>query len=159
MSRRTLSRKRIIVGDLFYNDILIQTIINKLMKKGNKALARKIVYESIRDIEKKTNQDPIKIIKQAITNITPFVEIRSRRLGGSTTQIPVFINNSRGIALALRWLFNASKNKTGGNYLIIERLSSEIINAANGLGESIKRRDEMHRMAEANKTIVKYNVL
>ena len=129
------------------------------MKKGNKALARKIIYESLKNVEKITNQDPIKIIEQAINNITPFVEIRSRRLGGSTTQIPVFINSHRGVTLAIRWLFQSSKNKTGGKYSIIDRLSSEIINASNGVGEAIKKRDEMHRMAEANKTIVKYNVL
>ena len=87
------------------------------------------------------------------------MEIRSRRLGGSTTQIPVFINADRGVTLAIRWLFQSSKNKTGGRYSIIDRLSSEIINASNGIGDAIKKRDEMHRMAEANKTIVKYNVL
>ena len=159
MSRRRLSKKRINNNDLFYNHELIQIIINRLMKKGNKNLARKIIYTAIRDIEKKTNQDPIKIIEQAIANITPFVEIRSRRLGGSTTQIPVFINNKRGVTLAIRWLFHSSKNKTGGKYSIIDRISFEIINASNGIGDAIKKRDEMHRMAEANKTIVKYNVL
>lgn len=159
MSRRRLSKKRTISNDPFYNNTLIQTIINRAMKKGNKALARKIIYESLKNVEKITNQDPIKIIEQAINNITPFVEIRSRRLGGSTTQIPVFINSHRGVTLAIRWLFQSSKNKTGGKYSIIDRLSSEIINASNGVGEAIKKRDEMHRMAEANKTIVKYNVL
>jgi small subunit ribosomal protein S7 len=129
------------------------------MKKGNKSLARKIVYKSLKNIESKTNQDPIKIIEQAISNITPFVEIRSRRLGGSTTQIPVFINSHRGITLAIRWLFQSSKNKNGGKYCIINRLSAEILNASNGIGDALKKRDEIHRMAEANKTIIKYNVL
>ena len=111
MSRRRLSKKRTVNNDLFYNNELIQTIINRAMKK---ALARKIVYKSLKKVEQTTNQDPIKIIEQAISNITPFVEIRSRRLGGSTTQIPVFINSHRGVALAIRWLFQSSKNKTGG---------------------------------------------
>ena len=159
MSRRRLARKRIISKDPFYNNELIQIIINRIMKKGNKSLARKIVYKSLKNIELTTNQDPIKIIEQAVSNITPFVEIRSRRLGGSTTQIPVFINSHRGITLAIRWLFQSSKSKTGGKYCIIDRLSAEIINASNGIGEAIKKRDEIHRMAEANKTIVKYNVL
>ena len=159
MSRRRLSKKRIITNDPFYNNELIEIIINRIMKKGNKNLARRIIYKSLKNIEETTKQDPIKIIEQAINNITPFVEIRSRRLGGSTTQIPVFINNQRGVTLAIRWLFQSSKNKAGGKYSIIDRLSSEIINASNGIGEAIKKRDEMHRMAEANKTIVKYNVL
>ncbi|YP_778594.1 30S ribosomal protein S7 (plastid) [Bigelowiella natans] len=159
MSRRKLSKKRIFKKDPFYNNELIQIIINRIMKKGNKALARKIIYRSLKDIELVTKQDPIKIVEQAVSNVTPFVEIRSRRLGGSTTQIPVFINNERGVTLAIRWLFQASKNKAGNKYSIIKRLSSEIVNASNGMGEAIKKRDEMHRMAEANKTIVKYNVL
>lgn len=159
MSRRRLSKKRILKKDPFYNNELIQILINRIMKKGNKSLARKIIYKSLKRIEDSTKQDPIKIVEQAVSNVTPFVEIRSRRLGGSTTQIPVFINADRGVTLAIRWLFQSSKNKTGGRYSIIDRLSSEIINASNGIGDAIKKRDEMHRMAEANKTIVKYNVL
>lgn len=159
MSRRRLSKKRIIESDSLYNNELIQMIINRMMKKGNKSLARRILYKSIKKIEKVTQQDPIKIVEQAILNITPFVEIRSRRLGGSTTQIPVFISSNRGTTLAIRWLFQSSNNKAGGKFLIVDRLSSEIISAANGVGEAIKKRDEMHKMAEANKTIVKYNVL
>ena len=159
MSRRRLSKKRVIDSDSLYNNELIQMIINRIMKKGNKSLARKILYKSIKQIEKTTQQDPIKIVEQAILNITPFVEIRSRRLGGSTTQIPVFINSTRGTTLAIRWLFQSSNNKAGGKFSIVDRLSSEIISAANGVGEAIKKRDEMHKMAEANKTIVKYNVL
>lgn len=159
MSRRRLSRKRITKNDLFYDNYIIQMIINRIMKKGNKALARKIIYKSVKAIEKDINQDPIKIIEQAIYNLTPFVEVRSRRLGGSTTQVPVFINNRRGLTLAIKWLFLSCKNKIGGNYSIITRLSAEFINASNGVGDAIKKRDEMHRMAEANKTITKYNIL
>jgi small subunit ribosomal protein S7 len=159
MSRRRLSKKIIFDKDLFYKNELIQTIINRIMKKGNKALARKIIYKSLKNIEKITNQDPIKITEQAIYNVIPFVEIRSRRLGGSTTQIPVFINNKRGTSLAIRWLFQFSNNKIGGKYSIIERLSSEIINASEGIGDSIKKRDEIHRMAESNKAIVRYNII
>lgn len=159
MSRRRLSKKRIIESDSLYNNELLQMIINRMMKKGNKNLARKILYKSIRQIEQTTKQDPIKLIEQAILNITPFVEIRSRRLGGSTTQVPVFINNTRGTTLAIRWLFQSSNNKTSGKNCIIDRLSSEIITAASGGGDAIKKRDEMHKMAEANKTISKYNVL
>lgn len=159
MSRRRLSKKRVVNPDSFYNQELIQMIINRIMKKGNKALAKRIVYRSINRIEEITSQDPIKTIEQAILNITPFVEVRSRRLGGSTTQIPVFINNQRGITLAIRWLFQACMSKTSGRTSIIERFSSEVINASNGTGEAIKKRDEMHKMAEANKTILKYNVL
>ena len=159
MSRRRLSKKRIINNDYFYNNNIIQMLINRIMKKGNKTLARKIIYKSLKNIERSTNQDPIKILEQAIYNLTPFVEVRSRRLGGSTTQIPVFINSHRGMTLAIKWLFLSCKTKVGGNYSIVTRLSTEFINASNGLGDAIKKRDEMHRMAEANKTIVKYNVL
>lgn len=159
MSRRRLSKKRIVSPDSFYNNELIQMIINRIMKKGNKNLAKRIVYKSITRIEETTAQDPIKTIEQAILNITPFVEVRSRRLGGSTTQIPVFINSHRGMTLAIRWLFQACMNKTSGRNSIIDRLASEVINASNGTGDAIKKRDEMHKMAEANKTILKYNVL
>jgi small subunit ribosomal protein S7 len=159
MSRRRLSKKRIINNDYFYNNNIIQMLINRIMKKGNKTLACKIIYKSLKNIEKNTNQDPIKIMEQAIYNLTPFVEVRSRRLGGSTTQIPVFINSHRGITLAITWLFLSCKTKIGGDYSVVTRLSTEFINASNGVGDAIKKRDEMHRMAEANKTIVKYNVL
>lgn len=159
MSRRRLSKKRVVEVDSLYNNELIQMTINRIMKKGKKNLARKILYKSIKQIEKTTKQDPIKVFEQAILNITPFVEIRSRRLGGSTTQIPVFINKDRGTTLALRWLFQSSNNKISGKNSIVDKLSLEIINAANGIGDAIKKRDEMHKMAEANKTIVKYNVL
>lgn len=159
MSRRRLSKKRIITKEFFYNNSLIQMIINRMMKKGNKSLARKIIYKSLKEIEKVTSQDPLKIIEQAIYNLTPFVEVRARRLGGSTIQIPVFINNHRGSTLAIKLLFQSCKNKVGGNYSIINRLSTEFISASNGVGDAIRKRDEIHRMAEANKTIIKYNVL
>lgn len=159
MSRRRLSKKRIPNTDIFYNNIIIQMLINRIMKKGNKTLARRIIYKSLKIIENNTKQDPIKITEQAIYNLTPFVEVKSRRLGGSTTQIPVFINTHRGITLAIKWLFYSCKIKVGNNYSIITRLSSEFINASNGIGDAIKKRDEIHRMAEANKTVIKYNVL
>lgn len=159
MSRRRLSRKRTVNSDLLYSDKLIQMLINRIMKKGNKTLARRIIYKTIRMIEQSTHQDPVKTVNQAILNITPFVEVRSRRLGGSTTQIPVFISNPRGLALAMRWLFQSCSKKAGGKSSIVDRLSLEIINASNGIGEAIKKRDEMHKMAEANKTILRYNTL
>nr|YP_009240494.1 30S ribosomal protein S7 [Lotharella vacuolata]BAU62628.1 30S ribosomal protein S7 [Lotharella vacuolata] len=159
MSRRKISKKRVIESDLIYENELMQLIINRLMRKGNKSLAQKILYKSVKQIATTTNQDPIKIIEQAILNITPFVEIKPRRVGGSTNQIPVYINNSRGTSLAIKWLFQSSNNKSNPKSSIVDRLSLEIINAANGIGDAIKKRDELHKIAEANKTISKYNVI
>lgn len=148
MSRYPLKKKHIIKPDPFYDSILIQKIINQLMKKGKKTLARKILNQTIQQIEKNTQQDPIQIIEQAILNIVPAVEIKARRIGGAVYSIPIELSSERGISVAIRWLIGCCKTKSGQSF--IDKLTNEIIDASKKIGTAIRKRDEVHKIAESS---------
>nr|YP_009105790.1 ribosomal protein S7 [Koliella corcontica]AIT94527.1 ribosomal protein S7 [Koliella corcontica] len=156
MSRRRTPKKRIITPDPVYNNRLVHTIINHLMKKGKKTLSFRIFYKSMSQIGEISKQDPIEIIEQAIKNATPLVEVKARRIGGSTFQVPLEVSNDRGTALAIRWILNSCRSKSGKN--MISKLTAEILDASKNIGNAIKKRDEIHRMAEANKAFAKYRI-
>ena len=154
MSRRHRAKKRIIFPDSIYNSRLVSMLVNRLMKNGKKALAFKIVYQTMRLIGEKTNQDPIQILENAILNVKPLVEVKARRVGGSAYQVPVEVNSERGTVLAIQWILFAARNRSGINIII--KLTNEILDASNQIGGAIKRRLEVHRMAEANKAFAKF---
>jgi small subunit ribosomal protein S7 len=149
MSRRKTSIKREVNPDSLYNSKLVSMIINRLMKKGKKSLAQKIFYDSMKNIKEINKQDPIETLKKAIENITPVIEVKPRRMGGATYQIPVEVKEERGKSLALKLLLKSTKSRTGKN--MVTKLQNEIIDAYNNIGNSVKKKDEIHKTAEANK--------
>lgn len=154
MPRRRVIRKHEIDLDPKFNDRLVSKFVNVIMRDGKKSIAEKIVYSAFCKIEKKTKEDPLKVFKKALENIRPSVEVRSRRVGGANYQVPVEVMPQRRMALAFRWLksFSSERNEK----TMIDSLAAEIIDAANGRGLSVKKRDDTHRMAEANKAFAHY---
>lgn len=149
MSRRKKSKKRVILEDPIYNSVLVSMIINKILLKGKKNLAQHIFYEAMKNIKETTKQDPIEILKKAVLNSTPLVEVKSRRVGGATYQVPIEVKTDRGNSLALRFLIKSARNRPGKNMII--KLGNEILDANNNIGNSVKKKEEIHKMAEANK--------
>ena len=149
MPRRRVIQKRDIGKDPKYNDWLVQKFINCLMQDGKKATAERILYRTFDDIERRINDDPLKIFKRAMDNVRPSVEVKSRRVGGSTYQVPVEVRPDRRTALAIRWLINYSRKR--GERGMANKLSGEIIDAANNRGSAVKKKEDTHRMADANK--------
>lgn len=145
---------RITAPDLKYNDILITKTVNLLMRGGKKSTAEGIFYGALEVVREKLSSDPVKIFRSALDNIRPVVEVKSRRVGGASYQVPVDIRTPRRNALAIRWLVQYSRERTGRN--MQEKLAAEIMDAANGTGASIKKKEETHRMAEANKAFAHY---
>lgn len=154
MPRHGAVQHREIHADLKYNEVLIAKTISVIMKKGKKSLAEKVFYGAMDIIREKTSADPVKIFRSAMDNIKPVVEVKSRRVGGASYQVPVDIRTPRRNALAIRWLVQFSRERTGKN--MQEKLASEIMDAANGTGGAIKKKEDTHRMAEANKAFAHY---
>lgn len=154
MSRRRKAIKRVTSSDPVYDSRLVQMIVNRLMKQGKKSLAYKIMYQTLEEIGEVTQEDPLKLLEQAIRNITPVVEVKSRRIGGSTYQVPLEVHPERGTALAIRWILTASRARPGRTMVI--KFKNELIDASKNLGSAIRKRDEVHKMAEANKAFAKY---
>lgn len=154
MPRRRTPKKRIIIPDPVYNNRLIEMIVNRLMKKGKKSLSYRLIYQTLKQLAEITEQDPIKVIEQAVRNATPLVEVKSRRVGGSTYQVPIEVNPERGTTLALKWILTACRNRSGKT--MISKLTNEFLDASKNLGNAIRKRDEIHKMAEANKAFAKY---
>lgn len=154
MSRRNTAKKREISPDPLYNSRLVSMLIMRVLKHGKKSLAQKIIYKSLDIIQEKTSTDPIEILEKAIRNTTPLVEVKARRVGGSTYQVPMEIRAYRGTNLALRWLTSFAKKRAGKNMAI--KLANEILDAFNENGSTIRKREETHRMAEANKAFAHY---
>lgn len=149
MSRRKQSEKKLINPDPIYNSILVSKIINNLMKDGKKSLSQKMFYTIMKNLKQIKNEEPIEIIKKSITNITPKVEIKTRRIGGATYQIPTEINETRGKNIAIKILIKSARKRNEKK--IIYKLQNEILDAYNNIGNSIKRKEEIHKTAEANK--------
>lgn len=154
MSRRNIAKKRLISPDPIYNSKLITMLTVRILKNGKKTLAQKIIYRSLDIIENKTSNNPLHTLEKAIRNATPLVEVKSRRVGGSTYQVPVEVRAYRGTNLALRWLAKFSSQRSGKN--MASKLANEIIDASNDSGNTIRKREETHKMAEANKAFAHY---
>lgn len=154
MSRRHRAKKRIISPDPTYDSRLVHMLVNRVMKDGKKSLAYKIVYEAMDLISEKTQQDPVQVLEESIRNVKPLVEVKAQRVGGSAYQVPLEVNTERGTVLAIQWLLAAARSRSGTSS--ISKLTNEIIDASNKTGGAIKRRSEVHRMAEANKAFAKF---
>ena len=154
MSRRTTAQKRPVQADPVYNSRLVSMIVVRLMESGKKSLAYRIIYDAFKIIQDRTGTDPIEVFERAVKNATPLVEVKARRVGGATYQVPMEVRSDRGIALALRWLTQYSRQRPGKT--MAGRLANELMDAANETGSSIKKREETHRMAEANKAFAHY---
>nr|AIU44599.1 ribosomal protein S7 [Cyanophora paradoxa] len=154
MSRRSTAKKRLILPDPIYNSRLVTLLINHMLKDGKKSIARSFIYEALKIIEEKKGSDPLEVLEQAVRNSTPLIEVKARRIGGSTYQVPMEVRVDRGITLALRWLTRFSLQRPGKTIAV--KLANELIDASNETGNTIKKREEMHRMAEANKAFVHY---
>jgi len=154
MSRRNISKKRFPEIDAIYNSYLVSLLITRILKSGKKTIAKKIVYEAFEIIRRKTNEDPLKIFETAIKNASPIVEVKARRVGGSTYQVPIEVNQFRATNLSLRWLIQYSKQRVGRSMSI--KLANEIIDTANEIGNTIKKKEETHKMAEANKAFAHF---
>jgi small subunit ribosomal protein S7 len=149
MSRRKVVKKRPIIQDPIYNSILVTMLINRILLKGKKSLAQHIFYEAMKNIKQSSQQDPLEILKKAVSNVTPIVEVKSRRVGGATYQVPVEVKPDRGCSLALRFIIKSARNRPGKT--MITKLGNEIMDAYNNTGNSVKRKEEIHKMAESNK--------
>ena len=154
MARRNRPERRPIPPDARYNAINVQVLINKLMTRGKKSTAERVVYGAFDRIQSQTGRDPLDVFQQAVRNTTPVLEVKPRRVGGATYQVPVEIRPDRRLALSMRWLLGSARSRGGRS--MSERLASELLDAANNTGSAIKKRDDTHRMAEANRAFVHY---
>jgi len=154
MSRRHRAEKREILPDAKFGDRVLTKFMNSLMVHGKKSVAEKTLYGALDRIEEKARQDPVQIFHQALDNVKPAIEVRSRRVGGATYQVPVEVRADRSQALAIRWLIAAARSRSENT--MVERLSGELLDAANSRGNSVKKREDTHRMAEANRAFSHY---
>jgi small subunit ribosomal protein S7 len=154
MPRKGPATKRVTEPDPIYQNVLVTQLINKVLLSGKKALAERIVYRSLEIISERTANDPVITLKKAVENARPLLEVRPRRVGGASYQVPVEVRANRGTTLALRWLVNYSRARR--EHSMSERLVGEIMEAATGQGSAVKRREDMHKMAEANKAFAHY---
>jgi small subunit ribosomal protein S7 len=154
MSRRNSAQKRPVPSDSVYNSRLVSMMIRRLMLDGKKSLATRIVYDAFKVIAERTGGDPLELFEQAVRNVTPLVEVKARRVGGATYQVPMEVRQDRGTALALRWLTQFSRRR-GGKTMAM-KLATERMDAANETGSAVRKREETHRMAEANKAFAHY---
>jgi small subunit ribosomal protein S7 len=154
MPRRGPASKKEIEPDPIYQNVLVTQLINKLMLHGKKTLAERVVYRALEQISERTEGDPVVTLKKAVENARPLLEVRSRRVGGATYQVPVEVKPARSTTLALRWLVNFSRARKEPT--ISDRLVAEIMDASQGQGNSVKRREDIHKMADANKAFAHY---
>ncbi|MGD8603187.1 MAG: 30S ribosomal protein S7 [Anaerolineales bacterium] len=152
--RRTKPEKREKQGDIRYNNINVTEFINRLMKRGKKSTANRILYTAFDQIQERTGKDPVEVFEQALNNVSPILEVKPRRVGGATYQVPVEVAPDRRLSLAIRWILAAARSRGGKS--MAERLASELMDAANETGAAMKRREEVHRMAEANRAFASY---
>jgi small subunit ribosomal protein S7 len=155
MSRKGIVSKRDVLPDPQYNDKLITKFVNTIMSDGKKSVAEGIIYGVFDRVKEKTKDDPLKIFKKAVDNVKPMLEVRSRRVGGATYQVPQEVRPQRKISLALRWLTTYAKTR-GTEKTMVEKLTSELIDAANNKGGAVKKKEDVHKMAEANKAFAHY---
>lgn len=154
MSRRSSTEKKMGKSDPIYRNRLVNMMVNRILKHGKKSLAYRILYKAMKNIKQKTKKNPLSVLRQAIRRVTPNVTVKARRVGGSTYQVPIEIKSAQGKALAIRWLLGASKKRSGRN--IAFKLSYELIDAAKDNGDAIRKKEETHRMAEANRAFAHF---
>ena len=154
MSRRHSAEKREINPDPKFGDLIVTKFMNAVMYDGKKSVAETIVYGALEQVRAKTKQEPVVVFKQALDNVAPHVEVRSRRVGGATYQVPVDVRPERRQALAIRWLITAARNRN--ETTMVDRLSGELMDAANNRGTAVKKREDTHKMAEANRAFAHY---
>jgi len=154
MPRRREVKKRDIQPDPMYKDVLVAKFINGISRKGKKSVAERIFYNSLEIIKGKAKDDPLKVFKQAVENVRPVLEVKPRRVGGATYQVPVEVRSDRRTSLAIRWIIQLSKTRQ--EKTMQERLASELLEAASNKGAAIKKKEDTHRMAEANKAFAHY---
>jgi small subunit ribosomal protein S7 len=154
MSRRISTKKRFPEKDFNYDNLLVSLLVNRILKNGKKRLARRIVYKALELIELKTNQNPLLVLEKAIRNISPRVQLKAKRVGGATYQVPTLLTRFRSTNIAIRWIVEFSRKRVGKAMAI--KLANELLEAAKGLGNAIKRKEETHKMAEANKAFAQF---
>ena len=154
MSRRNKPQKRVPLPDPIFNSEDVARFINRLMRRGKKSIAERIFYNSLNIIKEKIKDEPIEVFQKALKNVTPLIEVKARRIGGSTYQVPLEVRPDRGIALGSTWLIDTAKANTGKP--MEEKLAQELISAYNGEGAAVKKREDTHKMAEANKAFAHY---
>jgi small subunit ribosomal protein S7 len=154
MSRRHSAEKREINPDPKFGDLVVTKFMNAVMYAGKKSVAESIVYGALDQVQAKTKQEPVTVFHQALDNVAPHVEVRSRRVGGATYQVPVDVRPERRQALAIRWLITAARNRNEST--MVDRLSGELMDAANNRGTAVKKREDTHKMAEANRAFAHY---
>lgn len=154
MPRRAKVQRRVLTPDSKYNSELVARFINKIMERGKKGLAERILYGAFDTIQTRTGRPPLEVFEQALYNATPVIEVKPRRVGGATYQVPVQIEGDRRRSLAIRWLLTSARNRPGKS--MEEKLANELLDAFNGTGATIKRREDTHRMAEANRAFSHY---
>ena len=154
MPRRAKVERRVPPPDARYGSELVVRFINKVMQRGKKGVAERIVYDALEMVQTRTGRDAVEVFQQAIHNATPIVEVKPRRVGGATYQVPVQIEPNRRLSLAIRWLLGSARSRNGRT--MAEKLAAELMDAANNTGATIKRREDTHRMAEANRAFSHY---
>jgi small subunit ribosomal protein S7 len=154
MSRRHSAEKREVIPDAKYGDIIVTKFMNSIMYDGKKSIAEAIVYGAFDIIEQRSKQEPLPVFRQALENVAPAIEVRSRRVGGATYQVPVEVRLERRQALAIRWIITAARARN--DKTMIDRLSAELLDASNNRGNAVKKREDTHRMAEANRAFSHY---
>jgi len=154
MPRRSQAIKREIAPDAKYQSVLVSKLINRIMKCGKKSTAERIIYGALEIMEQQESKAPVSILEQAVKNATPLLEVKPRRIGGATYQVPVEVRPSRSLSLAIRWLVNSARARTGKS--MMEKLAAELSDASKEQGATIKRREDTHRMAEANRAFAHY---
>ena len=154
MPRKGPAPRRELNPDPVYRSVLVTQLVNKILLRGKRSLAEKIVYDAMKLVEERTGSEPLSTVKRAVENVKPALEVRSRRVGGATYQVPVEVRPSRSTTLGLRWLIQYSRARR--EKTMTERLMNELLDASNGLGAAVKRREDTHKMAESNKAFAHY---
>ena len=154
MSRRSSAQKRVVPPDSVYGSRLVSMMVRRIMVSGKKSLSLRIVYGAFKLIEERTGNEPLEVFEQAVRNTTPLVEVKARRVGGATYQVPMEVRADRGTALSLRWISQFARQRAGKSMAI--KLANELMDAANETGGAVRKREETHRMAEANKAFAHY---
>jgi len=154
MSRRHRAERRDIIPDAKFGDVVVTKFMNSIMHDGKKSIAEAIVYGAFESIQQKARSEPLTVFKQALDNVAPSIEVRSRRVGGATYQVPVEVRSERRQALAIRWIIGAARGRN--DKTMVDRLSAELMDAANNRGNAVKKREDTHRMAEANRAFAHY---
>lgn len=154
MPRRYRPQPRPLIPDIRYNNMLVSEFINRMMHGGKKSTARRVMYNALELVEDRAKREPIEVFEQALRNVAPAVEVKPKRVGGSTYQVPMEVDPQRGLSLAMRWILAAARSRGGRS--MSERLAAELLDAFNSQGAAVKRKDETHRMAEANRAFAHY---